>query len=133
MSDKKILVVDDEEHICELFSAVFNKAGYTVFTAQTGADALEIFKRESIATIFLDLKMPDIDGIELCRQMLIDDPVACIHAVTGYATLYDLAECRSVGFDDYFTKPILLDQLLRAAEVSFEKLSRWNKELSLIR
>lgn len=131
MAEKKILVVDDEEHICDLFKDVFCKAGYSVFTAQTGEDALEIFKRESIATIFLDLKMPDMDGLELCKRMRIDDPVACIHAVTGYATLYDLAECRSVGFDDYFTKPILLDQLLRAAEVSFEKLSRWNKEVSL--
>ena len=130
MSDKKILVVDDEEHICELLKDVFGKAGYSVFAAQTGTEAMEIFKQENISTIFLDLNLPDIEGLELCARMHIDNPIACIHAVTGNASVYDLSECRSVGFDDYFTKPICLDHLLLAAKVSFEKLLRWNNEVS---
>lgn len=129
MSDKKILVVDDEEHICELLKDVFSKAGYSVFAAQNGTEAMEIFKQENISTIFLDLKMQGMDGLELCNQMRIDNPIACIHAVTGNASVYDLFECRAVGFDDFFTKPIFLNQLLQAAKVSFEKLARWEKEL----
>ena len=77
--------------------------------------------------MFLDLNLPGMDGIELCREIRKSFPLAVIYALTGYASLYELADCREAGFDDYFTKPASLDVLSRASREAFERLARWQK------
>jgi CheY-like chemotaxis protein len=71
------------------------------------------------------MNLPGINGIELCQEIKKDLPMSIIHAVTGYASLFDLAECRKAGFDDYFTKPVNLKMLTKSASNAFEKLNRW--------
>ena len=75
--------------------------------------------------MFLDLNLPGMNGAKLCRQIRQDNPIACMHAVTGYPSDYELVNCRRAGFDDYFIKPVGLKLLLNAARDSFEKLERW--------
>jgi CheY-like chemotaxis protein len=125
MSDKKILVVDDEKAILNLLSQVFTKAGYLVRTAESAGDALEILDNETISVIFSDLNMPEMNGIEFCRAVKKDMPMSIVYAVTGYASLFELAECREAGFEDYFKKPVNIAVLLKKAESAFEKLDRW--------
>ena len=125
MSEKKILVVDDDEQIRTLFEKFFSEAGYAVRLAETGEEALKILKKENIHVMFLDLNLPGMNGVELCRQIRKDNPIACIYAVTGYASVFEVANCRRAGFDDYFIKPVGLKLLLNAARDSFEKLERW--------
>ncbi len=127
MSERKILVVDDEVPIRELLSEAFAQEGYKTITAAGGAEALKILDDESIQVLFLDLNMPGMNGIELCRIIREKNPVAVIYAMTGYSTLFTLVECRQAGFDDYFTKPIRLDMAYQAASDAFEKLDRWRK------
>ena len=123
--DKKILIVDDEAPIRDMLSHRFARDGFDVATAATAEEALEILESQNIHVMFLDLKLPGMNGVELCRAVREKNPIACIYAVTGYQTLFELAECRMAGFDDYFTKPVKLERLLKAADEAFEKLDRW--------
>ncbi len=122
---RKILVVDDEESIRSLFQSLFPESVYDVHAAQDGPEALQILKDSAIDVIFLDLKLFGMDGITLCRQIRRTNPVAIIHAMTGWSALFDLEECRDSGFDDYFVKPLDIDLISRTVEEAFGKLDRW--------
>ena len=123
----KILVVDDEASIRELFSAVFIEADYEVIAAEGGTQALKILQLEDIDVIFLDLKLFGMNGIELCRQIRETKPVSMIFAITGWAPLFEIEECREAGFDDYFEKPLDMDMLLRLVAEAFARLNRWKR------
>jgi CheY-like chemotaxis protein len=127
MTEKKILVVDDEKLIRDLFEQAFTRAGYAVQTVESAEDALEVMKKTPISVLFLDLNLPGMNGIELCRQISKNWPMAISHAVTGYASLFEIHDCREAGFEDYFTKPVNLSDLLAAAEHAFKKLERWKE------
>jgi len=126
--DRKILVVDDEEPIRNMLERAFIKNGYTVQSAESAEQALEILKQENIQVMFLDLKLPGMNGVDLCRQIRKDKPIALIYAITGYSSFFELADCREAGFDDYFTKPFELKVVLKAAEDAFEKIDRWKEQ-----
>ncbi|HOW57922.1 MAG TPA: response regulator [Smithellaceae bacterium] len=128
----KILVVDDEASVRELFDSVFTGADYEVISAATGTEALEILKYESIDVIFLDLKLFGMNGIELCRQIRKTKPVSLIYAITGWAALFEIDECREAGFDDYFEKPLDMDMLLKLVEQAFARLQRWKQRYNSI-
>jgi len=127
MMENKILVVDDEASIREMLEIAFEKAGYAVWSAGTAEEALDSLNQENIQVMFLDLKLSGMSGVDLCRRIRQDRPIAIIYAVTGYASLFDLAECREAGFDDYFIKPTDIAILIKAARDSFDKLERWKK------
>lgn len=127
MGQHKILIVDDEKAIVSLMEQAFSRAGFGVKSAQSGEDALELLKQDRIQVMFLDLNMPGMDGIELCRAIRKDMPMAMIFAVTGYASLFELSDCREAGFDDYFKKPVNIKTLVKTAEDAFEKINRWKK------
>ncbi len=125
MGEKKILLVDDEVGILQMLQEALSLRDYTVRTAENAEKALEILKTESIMVMFLDLNLPGMNGIDLCRKIRRDNQVAVIHALTGYSNIYGLLECRSAGFDDFFIKPATLKTLFKAAEDAFEKIERW--------
>ena len=127
MSEKRILVVDDEKQIRDMYSQAFTRVGYEVTTAESAEDALEIFKKEQFWVLFLDLNLPGMNGVDLCREIRKQYPMSIAYAVTGYASLFELSDCRDAGFEDYFTKPASLSDLLEAAEHAFKKLARWKK------
>jgi len=127
MADRKILVVDDEKAIINLLTQAFARAGYLVQSAPTGKEALKLLEKEKINVMFFDLNMPEMDGLELCREVKKNMPMSIIYAVTGYASLFELAECREAGFEDYFKKPVNIKILIKTAADSFEKLERWKK------
>jgi CheY-like chemotaxis protein len=127
MKKKQILVVDDEPNIRDVFQEAFRQAGYQVTTAESAEEALKIIKQSPFFIIFLDLNLPNMNGVELCRQIRTDWPMAIIHAVTGYTSLFELHACRDAGFEDYFRKPVNLSELVSAADHAFNKLERWTK------
>ena len=124
----KILLVDDEEQIRDMYTEVFSKAGYAVRVAESAEEALEILEQEKFHIFFLDLNLPGMNGVELCRRIRKDYPMAIPYAVTGYASLFELVDCRDAGFEDYFTKPVSLANLLEAAEHAVKKLRRWKRK-----
>ncbi len=125
MKTNQILVVDDELNIREVFKDAFVQGGYSVVTAGSAEDALELIKETPFFVFFLDLKLPGMNGVDLCRQIRKDWPMAIVHAVTGYTSLFELHDCREAGFEDYFRKPVNLSELLSAADQAFRKLERW--------
>jgi len=127
MADKRILVVDDEAQIRDLFTMVFSKAGYSVQTVGSAEEALEIMAKTPFPVLFLDLNLPGINGIELCRRIHKGWSMSVCFAVTGYASLFEISDCRDAGFEDYFPKPASIADLLAAAEHAFKKIERWKK------
>lgn len=117
---KKILVVDDEADIRDILSEFFSEYGYEVATAGNGDEALAILDHESIPVMFLDLNMPGMNGLELCRRIRPGHPKARIYALTGYHRQFTPASAREAGFTNFFTKPVDLKVLRRAANGSVE-------------
>ncbi len=104
----KILLVDDEADILEFLSYNLKKEGYTVFTANNGKEAVAIAKKENPHLIILDVMMPDMDGIETCREIrelpgLKDVMIAFL---TARNEDYSQIAGFEVGADDYINKPI---------------------------
>jgi CheY-like chemotaxis protein len=123
---KKILFVDDEESILDIYQNLLNKKEYMVYTALTGEEALEILNRNVIPVMFFDLRMPEMNGLELCEKIRESNNISIINAITGYSSLFELEEIRQAGFDDYFKKPIQLEDLISIIENCFDKIERWN-------
>lgn len=126
--DRKILVVDDEASIREWLAEAFETQGYDPYLAENGRDAMDILEREDIYVVVLDLKLFGMNGIELCKKMRQSRPLAIIYAMTGWGALFEVEECREAGFDDYFTKPMDTDMILRAIADAFAKIERWKKK-----
>ena len=132
MEKKKILIVDDEAMIRDMLNAVFAEGGYKVFTAENAETALKILGAENIMVMFLDLSLPGMNGIELCKKIRKENQIGILYAFTGYSNIFGLLECRAAGFDDFFEKPTDIKILLKAAQDAFEKLERWKaSELDL--
>lgn len=125
MNVKKVLIVDDERSILGTLEEMFANSGYEVLAAESAEKALEILSKERIMIMFLDLKLPGMSGVDLCRQIRKNNPIAIVHALTGYVNIFGLMECREAGFDDFFIKPVNMGTLLEAAENAFEKIRRW--------
>jgi two-component system alkaline phosphatase synthesis response regulator PhoP len=104
----KILLVDDEPDIVEFLSYNLKKEGYTVFFANNGKDAIEIARKERPHLIILDVMMPDMDGIETCREIreIKDLKEVIIAFLTARSEDYTQIAGFEVGADDYITKPI---------------------------
>jgi DNA-binding response OmpR family regulator len=127
MSENRILVVDDEQQIREMYAIAFSRAGYLVQTAESAEEALEIMAKTPLQVLFLDLNLPGMNGIDLCRRIRKGWSMTICFAVTGYNSLFELSDCLDAGFEDYFAKPVSLTELLTAADQAFKKIERWKK------
>ena len=103
-SSRVILVVDDEASIRELVKFNLEKEGYRVVQAASGPDALAAFRSDSVDLIILDLMLPGIDGLEVCREIRKASRVPII-MLTAKDTEIDEIVGLEVGADDYVTKP----------------------------
>ncbi|HVU66132.1 MAG TPA: response regulator transcription factor [Ktedonobacteraceae bacterium] len=110
----KILVVDDEVVLLETIVYNLELAGYQVYTAADGASALEMAHREKPDLMILDLMLPVIDGLEVCRQLRREDDTAgmLILMLTAKSDEIDKVVGLEVGADDYVTKPFSKHELL---------------------
>jgi len=116
MNNKKILVVDDEQNIRDIFQAFLRDMGYTVTTAVDGIDALEKISKERFDLYIVDIYMPRMGGLELISRLKELHPSAVIIVTTGYSGLdVDFRSIRQSAFM-YLTKPIQPDELIRAVE-----------------
>jgi two-component system alkaline phosphatase synthesis response regulator PhoP len=104
----KVLLVDDEPDIVEFLGYNLKKEGYTVLTASNGRDAIDIAKKEIPHLIVLDVMMPDMDGIETCREIREQKGLGdvIIAFLTARSEDYTQIAGFEVGADDYITKPI---------------------------
>jgi two-component system, OmpR family, alkaline phosphatase synthesis response regulator PhoP len=99
-----VLLIDDEQNLVELIQSYLEKENYRVLTANNGAEGLRLANSEQPDLIVLDLMLPLIDGIEVCRRIRQVSPVYII-MLTAKAEEVDRIVGLSVGADDYLTKP----------------------------
>ena len=114
-NNKSILVVDDEPKILEAVSALLISKGFNVFPAENGRQALEIFGKENIALVILDLMMPGMTGEEVCVAMRKKSRVPVI-MLTAKVDEDDIVDGLGLGADDYVTKPFGLRALYARVE-----------------
>lgn len=107
---KNILVLDDEKMIREVVSFYLEKQGYRVFAAETGKEALQIFERQTISFVILDLMLPDMSGEEICAIIRKQSRVPII-MLTAKTMEEDMLSGLELGADDYITKPFSLKNL----------------------
>jgi len=119
---EKILVIDDEKATLTMFRLFLDAYGYSVFTAENGAEGLEIFKRERPQIVITDIKMPGVDGLSVMRQMKNIDPAVEVVVITGHGDT-DLAK-QAMGRDaaDFINKPIHKEALDAALNKARERL-----------
>ena len=112
-----MLVVDDEPAITRVLAAALGARGYRVVSAATGDEAIDVVTRASPAAVILDLGLPDIDGVELCRRIRTWSDVPII-VLTADDTEYRKVEVLDDGADDYVTKPFSTPELLARLRVA---------------
>ncbi|KAF0194323.1 MAG: winged helix family two component transcriptional regulator [Bacillota bacterium] len=108
---RKVLIVDDEENIRSSLSYALKQEGYSVFSAETGIEALRLARELKPDVVLLDRMLPGLDGVEVCRQLRADSDVPII-MVTARDSEIDTVVGLEVGADDYITKPFSLSVLL---------------------
>ena len=128
MQNQNLLIVDDEIIIRQMLDDVFSRLGFNVILAESAEDALEILAKTPIKVMFFDIQLPGMSGIELCKLVRKNNRIAVIYAMTGHTNLFQLDECREIGFDDYFAKPFQIMDLVKATQDAFDKIERWAKK-----
>jgi len=117
----RILVVDDEPNILGTLTTVLRTKGYEVYSAMTGRAALESLERDKPDLIVLDLGLPDIDGIEVCRHVR-ETSNAPILVLSARGAEGDKVRALDVGADDYVTKPFGAEELLARIRATLRRL-----------
>lgn len=100
-----ILIVDDEAMMRSLLKKILMRDGYNVLAASSGTEALNILEDETVDIVISDLKMPEMDGFELLRQIKEDYPRIGIIMMTAYGDTYTVKDALLLGADEYITKP----------------------------
>ena len=108
----RILVVDDEEYLTDLLSTSLRFQGFEVVCAWSGFDALLTVASFAPDLILLDVTMPDIDGIEVCRRLRDSGNSVPVIFLTARDTKADLLSGFAIGGDDYITKPFSLEEVV---------------------
>jgi DNA-binding response OmpR family regulator len=120
-SGKKILVVDDEEKIVEVVRAYLEKAGYEVFGAYNGKDAINLFEKHRPTLIVLDLMLPDMSGEDVCKILRKKSRVPII-MLTAKVDESNVLNGYDIGTDDYITKPFSPKQLVAKINAILRRL-----------
>lgn len=122
----RILVVDDERNICDLFRDVLLPQGYEVMAVGDGASALEWFRRAPFDLVFLDLKMPEMNGVEVFEHLRRLDPSLAVVIVTGYPDSDLMAQAMEKGPFAIMKKPFGPVDILNVLD-TFVLRSPWRR------
>ena len=123
MAGKKVLIVDDDIKTVELVKLYLTRDGYQVLTAYDGIEALRLARESRPDLIVLDLMLPDIDGLEVCRILRHESDVPII-MLTARSTDQDKLTGLGVGADDYVTKPFSPKELAARVQAVLRRLPR---------
>ena len=135
MSKATILVVDDEEDIRELVALNLDREGYKVLTCETGEQALAVARSKTPDLVVLDLMLPGIDGLEVCKRLKADPGLRHIPVVmlTAKGEESDIVAGLELGADDYITKPFSGKVLVARVRRLLRKVSEAADEKSLVK
>ncbi|HQZ13394.1 MAG TPA: response regulator [Devosia sp.] len=116
----RILVVDDEPHIREVICFALERAGMSTATARNGSEAMQMFRRGGVDLIVLDIGMPEMDGLEVCRQIRRTSEVPILF-LSARDEEIDRVLGLEIGGDDYVTKPFSARELVARVNVILKR------------
>jgi DNA-binding NtrC family response regulator len=117
----RILVIDDDENIRKVLVAILTDEGYLVDSAGTGKEALERTKKQFYNVALIDVRLPDIEGIELLTKFKPTSPKMRKIIITGYPTLQNAIQAVNGGADAYIMKPFDVDKVLTTIQEQLRK------------
>lgn len=121
-SNQSILLVEDNQDLLNLVNINLSDQGYQVHTAADGQKALELYKEKSPSLIILDIMLPKVDGLEVCKQIRKEDRLVPILMLTAKAEEVDKVLGLELGADDYMTKPFSIRELLARVKAMFRRM-----------
>ena len=124
MADK-ILIVDDEQEIADLVTLYLENDGFTVFKFYTAADALKCIQSENLDLAILDIMLPDINGLQICK-MIREQYRYPVIMLTAKGEEVDKITGLTLGADDYITKPFLPLELVARVKAQLRRYKRYN-------
>jgi two-component system, cell cycle response regulator DivK len=118
MAGQQILVVEDNAKNMTLLRDVLRATGYRTLEASTGGHALKLATEHGPALVLMDIRLPDMDGVEALSRLRMDERTAFIPvlAITAQAMKGDSERFKEAGFDGYLSKPVDIDELLATVE-----------------
>jgi len=116
-----VLVVDDEQIICDLLRTMLHTAGYEVITASSGREGLALFCQQRPRFTLLDLRMPDMYGIEVLKEIRKVDQYASVIILTNYGTDELESQARKLGITDFLSKNMTFDAIMASTERVLQK------------
>lgn len=111
-----ILVMEDERSVAKGLEMVLTEEGYSVDLAATGQDALNIFDSKPLDLLVADLRLPDINGMDVIQEVKSKHPDICVVVITGYANVNSALTAMKLGAFDYLPKPFTDDEIRLAVE-----------------
>ncbi|NJB68740.1 two-component sensor histidine kinase/CheY-like chemotaxis protein [Desulfobaculum xiamenense] len=127
---KMILTIDDEAVIRDSIEAYLEDCGYGVLQAENGRRGLEVFRSESPDLVLVDLRMPEIDGLDVLASVTRESPLTPVIVVSGTGVLHDAIEALRLGAWDFVTKPIQdMDVLHRAVGKALERAQQLHRRV----
>ncbi len=126
----KVMLVDDEEAFVETLSKRLNKRGLNISTAFGGEEALQHLEQEQIDVVILDVKMPDMDGIETLTEIKRRFPLVEVIMLTGHATVTSAIDGMKLGALDYLIKPCDMEVLLAKVNEAKEKKNKQEERIA---
>jgi len=121
MTDTVVFIVDDEEGIRESLSGIFEDEGYTVQTAGTAEEALDMLKEQTPDLMFLDVWLPGIDGIQALTKIRERNPELPIVMISGHGNIELAVNATRIGAYDFLEKPLSLERVLLVASRALER------------
>ena len=131
MPDARVLVVDDDPEVVRLLEQDLTASGFTVLPACSGAAGMRLLRETAVDAVVTDLRMPDIDGLEIVRAAAESQPDAKVIIITAFATIASAIDAVRRGAFDYVSKPFEIEELVLALERALEdsRLRRENRSL----
>ena len=123
----QVLIIDDDELFAASLSDFLSAKSFKVSSAKTGKEGMSVFEREQPALVLLDQKLPDMEGIEVCRKILEMDPRTKVILVTAYATVRCAVDAIKAGAFNYLSKPFELDELLIIMDMAVKNVQMEGK------
>jgi len=121
MNRKKILIIDDDKSILNIFTRILQKQGYSTDTAETGQEGMEKLEAQEYDLALLDVKLPDTNGTDLLVKMHAAHPNMVKIAITGFPSLEDATRVIDRGAAAYLVKPVKSEELVK---IIAEKLNK---------
>ncbi len=120
---ERVLVVEDDPSMLEACAEILRGAGHEVLQAASGEAARAVVRRTPVDVVVVDLRMPDLGGLEVLRAAKETDPDTVVVLITAFPTVETAVEAMKVGASDYLVKPFSSDQLLTVVRLGLEKRS----------